>query len=109
MALFINDLDIANLFQITNTMLHIVAPLYAAYNLFNLIFLILFSPHVLLLVYGLGNVEGIILANNLVLLLSYFGVASVLLVLSINKDCWNVNGDVILQSLFTFPFAKLQD
>jgi hypothetical protein len=90
-------------------MLHVVAPLYAAYNLFNLIFLILFSPHVLPLVYGLGNVEGIILANNLVLLLSYFGVASVLLVLSINKDCWNVNGDVILQSLFTFPFAKLQD
>jgi len=108
MALLINDLDIVNLFQITNTMLHVVAPLYTAYNLFNLIFLILFSPYVLPLVY-LRNVEGIILANNLVLLLSYFGVASVLLVLSINKDCWNVNGDVILQSLFTFPFPKLQD
>jgi hypothetical protein len=105
MAFFINGFDIANIFQITNTMLHVVAPIYVAHNLFILIFLILFeSPKIVITI-----IEGAWLANNILIMLSYSGVISVLLVLSINKERWKVNGGVILESLFTFPFAKLQD
>jgi hypothetical protein len=109
MAFIINGFDIENILQITNTMLHVVAPIYGAHNLIFLIFSILSrSPHHPLL-HTLTQYEGAILANNLLIMVSYFGVTSVLLVLSINKEHWKVNGDVIPKSLFTFPFAKLQD
>jgi hypothetical protein len=107
MAFFINGFDIENIFQITNTMLHVVAPIYVTHNLISLIFLILHDlPHP---PHALTYYEGADLANNLLIMVSYFGVTSALLVLSINKERWKVNGDIIPKSLFTFPFAKLQD
>jgi len=94
--------------KITNTILHVVAPLYAAYNLSNLIFLILFSPHGLPSSINFTTYEGVVLANNILLLLSYFGVASALLVLSINKECWSVNADDILRTNMTTQQDRAQ-
>jgi len=85
--------------NITNTMLHVVAPIYAAHNLISLIFLILNDlrhPPKALTYY-----EGADLANNLLIMVSYFGVTSMLLVLSINKERWKVNGDIIPKTNMT--------
>jgi len=85
--------------NITNTMLHVVAPIYAAHNLISLIFLILHDlPHP---PHALTYYEGADLANNLLIMVSYFGVTSALLVLSINKERWKVNGDIIPKTNMT--------
>lgn len=77
--------------KITSTMLYVVVPLYATYNLFNIIFTILFySPKFLL---ALARSE---LAGNILLSLSYFAVAVALLFLSVNQDSWKANGITFL-------------
>lgn len=78
--------------KITNTMLYVIVPLYAAYNLFTFIFTIVFSDHGLPYDSSLTKVESATLANNILLLLSYFAVALALLVLSINRVSWNIGG-----------------
>ena len=87
-------------------MLYVVVPLYATYNLFNIIFMVLFYSPVLQYVtakFARGN-----LAGNILLSLSYFAVAVALLYLSINQDSWKANGITFLPGLFTFNHLKLQ-
>jgi hypothetical protein len=73
-------------------MLYVVAPLYAFYNLLTFIFTIVFSDHGLPYTSSASTFESATLANNLLLLLSYFSVAFALLFLSINRANWNIGG-----------------
>jgi len=78
--------------KITDTMLYVVAPLYAFYNLLTFIFTIVFSNHGLPYTSSQLTFEKATLANNLLLLLSYFLVALALILMSINRTNWNVGG-----------------
>lgn len=94
-------------FQITNTMLYIITPLYAVYILFTLIFLIVWSrPFV---VYSTNGHNGVVFASNLLIQLSYFAVAFSVLSLSVNREKWDVNGGTIQPSLFSFHPSQLWD
>ena len=93
------DFDMTTRFQITNTMLYIVTPLYAVYILFTLIFLIVSSKRLELDTIGYN---GAVFASNLLLQLSYFAVAFSVLSLSVNREKWDVNGGTIQPSLFSF-------
>jgi hypothetical protein len=85
---------------------YVVVPLYATYNLFNIIFMVLLSPKGLQsqMAYVRGD-----LAGNVLLSLSYFAVAVVLLFLSVDQDSWKANGITFLPGLFKFNHSKLQD
>jgi len=81
--------------KIADTMLYVVAPLYAAYNLFTFIFTIVFSNHGLPPTSSLTTFEGAALADNLLLLLSYSAVAFTLLFMSIKQANWNIQGGTV--------------
>jgi hypothetical protein len=73
-------------------MLYIVAPLYAAYNLFVFIFTIVFSDKGLKSTASDTAWEGATLAQNMLLLLFYFATALAILFLSVNKANWDLQG-----------------
>jgi len=81
--------------KITNTMLYVVAPLYAAYNLFTFIFTIVFSNRGLPLTSSQTTFESATFAYNLLLLLSYFAVAFMLLFMTVNRSNWNIQGGTV--------------
>jgi hypothetical protein len=77
-------------------MLYVVTPFYVAYTLFTFIFTIVFSER------GLANagtsittMEGAIVANNALLLSSYFAVAFTLVLMSANRTNWNIRGGTV--------------
>lgn len=83
--------------QITNIMFYAVAPLYAAYNLFTFIFTIVFSNHGLPATSSQAAFEAATLAQNLLLLGSYFVVAFVLIFMS-NRTNWIIQGGTVQPS-----------
>lgn len=78
--------------KIINFMLYAVTPLYAAYNLFTFIFTIVFSNRGLPPTSSQTTFESAVLANNILLLLSYFAVAFSLVFMTINRTNWNIGG-----------------
>jgi len=81
--------------KITDRMLYVVAPLYALYTLFTLIFTIVFSERGLPATITQTTYEGAILAMNLLLLLSYFAVAFALVLMSISRANWDIPGATV--------------
>jgi len=73
-------------------MLYAVVPLYAAYTLFTFIFTIVFSDSGLPNTSSQTTLESATVANNLLLLSSYFAVAFTLVLMSVNRDSWNIQG-----------------
>jgi hypothetical protein len=76
-------------------MLYVVTPFYVTYILFTFIFTIVFSES------GLPNTssqttwEDATLANNLLLLSSYFAVCFTLVLMSANRANWNIQGGTV--------------
>jgi hypothetical protein len=94
-------LNTAISFQITNTMLYVVNSLYAIYNLFNFVFLILLSnngPFFL----GPAAFDIATLVKNALMLLAYFAVAFALLFLSVNQGNWKVGGGAVQPCSFKY-------
>jgi len=81
--------------QIANTMLFVVIPLYTAYTLSTLIFTIVFSDSGLPNTSSQTTLESATVANNLLLLSSYFAVSFMLVLMSANRANWNIQGGTV--------------
>jgi len=94
-ALSIIEFDIPIPYQIASTMLYAVVPLYAAYTLFTFIFTIVFSDSGLPNTSSQTTLESATVANNLLLLSSYFAVSFMLVLMSANRANWNIQGGTV--------------
>jgi len=84
--------------KITNAMLYIVSPLYAAYNLVTVAFTVAFSDRGPPATRSQTTFEAVTLVDNLLLLLLYFAVAFTLVVMSVNGKNWNIQEGTVQPS-----------
>jgi hypothetical protein len=99
MAQSIIKVDTPIAVQITNTMVHVIAPLSATYSLFAMLFLVVNSNQ------GpppTSNVmAGAILAWDLLSMLVYLVIAFTLITMSSDETNWNIQGGAVQPSTFS--------
>ena len=84
------DTDLLAAFQITNTMLYVVAPLYATYILFTYIIPLVLEPQDLTATNSFITLESVMIAHDLLTTLLHFAIAVALLRMSSNRKDWNI-------------------